>query len=116
MERRWTNCFLHEYDIIRLLTHSPTPHLLHPSVQRVLGNESDAFWCFSQYVRRIGSDFTAEGMKEKLETLRRLLTALDVALIQHLQARQADDLLACHRWLHLGFKREFPLEQSIKIL
>ena len=79
-------------------------------------SECDTFWCFSQYVRRIGSDFTAEGMKERLESLRRLLTALDVALIRHLESREADDLLACHRWLHLGFKREFTHEQGIKIL
>ena len=55
-------------------------------------------------------------MKAKLETLRDLLTSLDVALIRHLEARDADDLLACHRWLHLGFKREFPDGESVKIL
>lgn len=83
--------------------------------QRVLRSESDTFWCFSHYVRRIGSDFSAVGMKSKLETLRSLLNCLDVALIRHLESRDADDLVACHRWLHLGFKREFDLEESIKI-
>jgi len=83
--------------------------------QRVLNAESDIYWCFSQYICRIGFDFSPEGMKDKLETLRLLLASLDVALLTHLESCNAGGLFFCHRWLLLGFKREFNYAEAIRI-
>lgn len=84
-------------------------------LSRVLDSESDAYWCFTYYILRVGFDFTSSGMLQKLDTLKNLLATLDVALVRHFEACGVDDMMFCHRWLILGFKREFNFEDGIRV-
>ncbi|XP_014666251.1 PREDICTED: TBC1 domain family member 25-like isoform X2 [Priapulus caudatus] len=81
----------------------------------VLDSEVEAFWCFTWYIEEIQLDFIAEGMVRKLSLLRQLLEKLDPDLYNYLGICGVDDLTFCHRWLILGFKREFGFEDGVKL-
>lgn len=65
--------------------------------------------------RRHAADFMAKGMMDKLDSLRALLPFVDADLFQHLVKIDADDMVFCHRWLLLSFKREFSFEDAIML-
>lgn len=72
----------------------------------VMDHEADAYHCFASYMSTIQSDFMASGMLRKLVVLTELLRYLDGDLHRHFEEIEAGDLVFCHRWLLLSFKRE----------
>ncbi|KAL4221329.1 hypothetical protein ACF0H5_019590 [Mactra antiquata] len=81
----------------------------------VFDSEVEAFWCFNNYLEKIKNDFLEEGMIKKIELVRQLLLEMDPILLQHLEKHDLGDLLFCHRWLLLGFKREFSFMDSVQL-
>ncbi|XP_061190874.1 uncharacterized protein LOC133198990 [Saccostrea echinata] len=80
----------------------------------VFDSEVEAYWCFRNYLQKIQHEFTEEGMVSKIELVVLLLQEMDPALLEHLKANDLGDLLFCHRWLLLGFKREFSFMESLR--
>ncbi|KAK6958795.1 TBC1 domain family member 17 [Biomphalaria glabrata] len=80
----------------------------------VMGSEVQTFWCFKTYMETIGNDFMEEGMTHKIDLVRMLLQEMDPALLKHLDIIDLGNLFFCHRWLLLGFKREFSYEDSLR--
>ncbi|XP_075151998.1 TBC1 domain family member 16-like isoform X2 [Haematobia irritans] len=73
-------------------------------------NESETFWCFAGLMQR--SLFvctpTDSDIERNLKYLRELLRIMLPRFFSHLQQHcDAIELLFCHRWLLLCFKREF---------
>ncbi|XP_045161678.2 TBC1 domain family member 15-like [Mercenaria mercenaria] len=81
----------------------------------IFDSEVEAFWCFHNYLDKIKNDFLEEGMIKKIELVRKLLLEMDPLLLEHLQRHDLGDLLFCHRWLLLGFKREFSFMDSLRV-
>lgn len=81
----------------------------------VFDSEVEAYWCFHNYLEKIQAEFTEEGMMKKLSEVRKLLLEMDVELLEHLEKQEMGDLLFCHRWLLLGFKREFEFMDSLRV-
>uniref|UniRef100_T1JM70 Rab-GAP TBC domain-containing protein n=1 Tax=Strigamia maritima TaxID=126957 RepID=T1JM70_STRMM len=81
----------------------------------VLDSESEAYWCFSNYVEHIQIDFLEKGMINKLELLRHLLREVDADLYTYLNGCQVQDLAFCHRWLLLCFLRDFDFENGLRL-
>ncbi|KAH9509641.1 hypothetical protein Btru_044088 [Bulinus truncatus] len=80
----------------------------------VMGSEVETFWCFRTYMETIGDDFMEEGMTHKIDLVKMLLQEMDPALLKHLDTIDLGNLFFCHRWLLLGFKREFNYEDSLR--
>ncbi|XP_071138931.1 uncharacterized protein [Mytilus edulis] len=80
----------------------------------VFDSEVETYWCFSHYMSKIQQDFTEEGMVRKIELVVELLEEMDLELLQHLRQHDMGDLMFCHRWLLLGFKREMPFPDSLR--
>ncbi|PIK61193.1 putative TBC1 domain family member 17 [Apostichopus japonicus] len=81
----------------------------------VLNNEVEAYWCFTNYLEKITNEFLEHGMLKKLESVQKLLQEIDPFLSQHLAICDVGDLMFCHRWLLLSFKREFVFEECIEL-
>ncbi|XP_071950681.1 TBC1 domain family member 15-like [Antedon mediterranea] len=79
----------------------------------VLQDEVEAYWCFTLYLENVYTDFLESGMTRKLDLLRDLLTEIDLELMQHLDSLEVGDLMFCHRWLLLSFKREFKFDDAV---
>ncbi|XP_059149748.1 uncharacterized protein LOC131936713 isoform X6 [Physella acuta] len=80
----------------------------------VLRSEVEAYWCFKNYMETIWNDFMEEGMTYKIDLVRMLLQEMDPALLAHLETLDLGNLFFCHRWLLLGFKREFNYNDSLR--
>ncbi|XP_064595953.1 TBC1 domain family member 15-like [Liolophura sinensis] len=80
----------------------------------VFNSEVEAYWCFTKYMISVKNDFDEEGMVQKIDLVRKLLEQFDNSLISHLESHDLGDLLFCHRWLLLGFKREFNFDDSLR--
>ncbi|KAK3599780.1 hypothetical protein CHS0354_037266 [Potamilus streckersoni] len=81
----------------------------------VFDSEVESYWCFHHYLDRIQKDFTETGMVSKIELVRKLLQEMDPDLLDYLNHHNLADLLFCHRWLLLGFKREFDFMDSLRL-
>lgn len=79
----------------------------------VLGSETEAYWCFVNYMETVKRDFLDDGMLHKVEQVRVLLKRLDEHLYNHFQSQGMGDILFVHRWLVLSFKREFPYGDAL---
>lgn len=79
----------------------------------VMDDEADAYSCFCGYMNAIRQEFAADGMVLQLTQLSQLLALTDAELGAHLIAIEAGDLVFCHRWLLLSFKREFSFLDSL---
>ncbi|KAK7788661.1 hypothetical protein R5R35_013084 [Gryllus longicercus] len=81
-------------------------------------NESDAFWCFVGLMQKaiFVCTPTDNDMDRNLNYLRELIHLMVPDFYAHLQ-RHADamELLFCHRWILLCFKREFPEPVALKM-
>lgn len=77
-------------------------------------SEVEAYWCFTKYMENIQKDFTEEGMLRKVHLVRQLLTELDPDLYKYLAHCDMGDLMVCHRWLLLTFKREFNFQDALR--
>eukprot|EP00730_Choanoeca_flexa_P013429 TRINITY_DN5311_c9_g1_i1.p1 TRINITY_DN5311_c9_g1~~TRINITY_DN5311_c9_g1_i1.p1 ORF type:complete len:402 (+),score=100.44 TRINITY_DN5311_c9_g1_i1:1489-2694(+) len=84
-------------------------------ILNVMDHEADAYWCFATYLDTIQADFMAKGMVSKIVRLKKLVTFMEEDLMQHLIAVDAGEMIYCHRWLLLGFKREFVWEDSLRL-
>lgn len=81
----------------------------------VMDNETEAYWCLTIFLEKVVDDFLETGMIKKLESLKSLLEEMDQPLLNHLERCDMGDLMFCHRWLLLCFKREFEFSQCLRI-
>ncbi|XP_020621447.1 TBC1 domain family member 16-like [Orbicella faveolata] len=87
-------------------------------VLAIVQDEVDAFWCFVGLME--GSVFVTspkdDVMDRQLTYVRELLRMLEAPFYAHLLLQDDNmDMLFCHRWLLLSFKREFFNEEVLKI-
>ncbi|XP_063231993.1 TBC1 domain family member 16 [Bacillus rossius redtenbacheri] len=81
-------------------------------------DESDAFWCFVGLMQKaiFVCTPTDNDMDKNLSYLRELIRLMVPDFHQHLQMHtDAMELLFCHRWILLCFKREFPEAVALKM-
>ncbi|XP_039082283.1 TBC1 domain family member 16 isoform X2 [Hyaena hyaena] len=92
--------------------------LVAPILAEVL-DESDTFWCFVGLMQNtiFVSSPRDEDMEKQLLYLRELLRLTHLRFYRHLVSLGEDGLqmLFCHRWLLLCFKREFPEAEALRI-
>ncbi|NWT61821.1 TBC16 protein, partial [Erythrocercus mccallii] len=92
--------------------------LVAPLLAEVL-DESDTFWCFVGLMQNtiFISSPRDEDMEKQLLYLRELLRLMHPRFHQHLCALGEDGLqmLFCHRWILLCFKREFPEVEALRM-
>ncbi|XP_039937860.1 TBC1 domain family member 16 isoform X1 [Hirundo rustica] len=92
--------------------------LVAPLLAEVL-DESDTFWCFVGLMQNtiFISSPRDEDMEKQLLYLRELLRLMHPRFHQHLCALGEDGLqmLFCHRWILLCFKREFPEAEALRM-
>ncbi|XP_047454236.1 TBC1 domain family member 15 isoform X2 [Mugil cephalus] len=81
----------------------------------VLDSEVDTFWSFSCYMEKFSKDFRADGLHRKIELEAALLKELDPLLYGHLVRDSMESLTFCHRWLLLGFQREFEHSDALRL-
>nr|XP_020444518.1 TBC1 domain family member 15-like [Monopterus albus] len=81
----------------------------------VLHSEADTFWSFSCYMEKFSKDFRADGLHRKLELEAALLKELDPQLYAHLSTDSMESFTFCHRWLLLGFQREFEHSDALHL-
>uniref|UniRef100_A0A4W3K4M2 TBC1 domain family, member 16 n=1 Tax=Callorhinchus milii TaxID=7868 RepID=A0A4W3K4M2_CALMI len=82
-------------------------------------DESDTFWCFVGLMQNtiFISSPRDDDMERQLLYLRELLRLMHARFYQHLVSLGEDGLqmLFCHRWILLCFKREFPEAEALRI-
>ncbi|XP_069685314.1 TBC1 domain family member 16 isoform X2 [Periplaneta americana] len=81
-------------------------------------NESDAFWCFVGLMQKaiFVCTPTDNDMDKNLSYLRELIRLMVPHFYAHLESHaDAMELLFCHRWILLCFKREFPEAQALRM-
>ncbi|XP_057270195.1 TBC1 domain family member 16 isoform X3 [Pezoporus wallicus] len=92
--------------------------LVAPLLAEVL-DESDTFWCFVGLMQNtiFISSPRDEDMEKQLMYLRELLRLMHPRFYQHLWSLGEDGLqmLFCHRWILLCFKREFPDVEALRM-
>uniref|UniRef100_A0A8B9G7U6 TBC1 domain family member 16 n=1 Tax=Amazona collaria TaxID=241587 RepID=A0A8B9G7U6_9PSIT len=92
--------------------------LVAPLLAEVL-DESDTFWCFVGLMQNtiFISSPRDEDMEKQLMYLRELLRLMHPRFYQHLSSLGEDGLqmLFCHRWILLCFKREFPDAEALRM-
>ncbi|NXG52176.1 TBC16 protein, partial [Psilopogon haemacephalus] len=92
--------------------------LVAPLLTEVL-DESDTFWCFVGLMQNtiFVSSPRDEDMEKQLMYLRELLRLMHPRFYQHLSSLGEDGLqmLFCHRWILLCFKREFPDAEALRM-
>lgn len=81
----------------------------------VLDSEVDTFWSFSCYMEKFSKDFRADGLHRKIELEAALLKELDPQLYCHLITDSMESFTFCHRWLLLGFQREFEHSEALRL-
>ncbi|XP_072373479.1 TBC1 domain family member 15 isoform X2 [Scyliorhinus torazame] len=87
----------------------------------VLDSEVDAYWCSTFYFEKMSFDFKEEGLIRKIilhvcpGLEEELLKELDSQLHAHLLRDGMNGLTFCHRWLLLGFQREFEHSDAIRL-
>ncbi|XP_030387327.1 TBC1 domain family member 25 [Scaptodrosophila lebanonensis] len=83
-----------------------------------MNDEAQAYICFCAIMARVGGNFMLDGiaMTQKFTHLTEALSFYDPEFWDYLKSQQADDLLFCYRWLLLELKREFPFEDSLRML
>ncbi|NXD68937.1 TBC16 protein, partial [Eolophus roseicapillus] len=92
--------------------------LVAPLLAEVL-DESDTFWCFVGLMQNtiFISSPRDEDMEKQLMYLRELLRLMHPRFYQHLSSLGEDGLqmLFCHRWILLCFKREFADAEALRM-
>ncbi|XP_014011994.1 TBC1 domain family member 15 [Salmo salar] len=81
----------------------------------VLDSEVDTYWSFSCYMEKFSKDFRADGLHRKIELEAALLKELDPQLHTHLITDSMESFTFCHRWLLLGFQREFEHCDALRL-
>lgn len=92
--------------------------LVAPLLTEVL-DESDTFWCFVGLMQNtiFISSPCDEDMEKQLMYLRELLRLMHLRFYKHLLSLGEDGLqiLFCHRWILLCFKREFSDSEALRM-
>lgn len=92
--------------------------LVAPLLTEVL-DESDTFWCFVGLMQNtiFISSPCDEDMEKQLMYLRELLRLMHLRFYKHLLSLGEDGLqiLFCHRWILLCFKREFSDSEALRL-
>ncbi|NXF84105.1 TBC16 protein, partial [Sclerurus mexicanus] len=92
--------------------------LVAPLLAEIL-DESDTFWCFVGLMQNtiFISSPRDEDMEKQLMYLRELLRLMHPRFYLHLSSLGEDGLqmLFCHRWILLCFKREFPEAEALRM-
>ncbi|XP_072260064.1 TBC1 domain family member 16 isoform X2 [Pyxicephalus adspersus] len=92
--------------------------LVAPLLAEIL-DESDTYWCFVGLMQNtiFISSPCDEDMEKQLMYLRELLRLVYPRFYQHLLSLGEDGLqmLFCHRWILLCFKREFPDSEALRM-
>ncbi|XP_073673539.1 uncharacterized protein [Garra rufa] len=81
----------------------------------VLDSEVDTYWSFCCYMEKFSKDFCADGLYRKMELEAALLKELDPQLHSHLVTENMEKITFCHRWLLLGFQREFEHSDALRL-
>ncbi|XP_051921456.1 TBC1 domain family member 15 [Hippocampus zosterae] len=81
----------------------------------VMDCEVDSFWSFSCYMEKFAKDFREDGLHRKIELEAALLKELDPQLHVHLVTDSMESFTFCHRWLLLGFQREFEHSDALRL-
>ncbi|XP_033208036.1 TBC1 domain family member 25 isoform X2 [Belonocnema kinseyi] len=81
-------------------------------------DEAQAYICLCALMRRLKDNFMLDGiaMTTKFAHLSEGLQHYDPEFYAYLKSHQADDLLFCYRWLLLEMKREFALDDALRML
>lgn len=81
------------------------------------GDEATTFWTFVALMRRWGENYVADqsGMRRELLLLQRLVAELCPQLYAYLRDLDALHLFFCFRWILVCFKREFPLNDVLRL-
>lgn len=81
-------------------------------------DEAQAYICLCALMKRLKDNFMLDGiaMTTKFTHLAEGLQYYDPEFYAYLKTHQADDLLFCYRWLLLEMKREFALEDALRML
>ena len=81
------------------------------------GDEATTFWTFVALMRRWGENYVADqsGMRRELLLLQRLVAELCPQLYVYLRDLDALHLFFCFRWILVCFKREFPLDDVLRL-
>lgn len=84
----------------------------------IMRDEAQAYICLCALMRRLKDNFMLDGiaMTTKFTHLAEGLQRYDPDFYAYLKSHQADDLLFCYRWLLLEMKREFALEDALRML
>ena len=84
----------------------------------VLKDEALAYWCFCGLIKRCISNFNvlSDEITTKIGLLSSLLAECDKDLWQYLRKVGAEQLLFVYRWLLIECKREFPFNDSLRVL
>lgn len=81
----------------------------------VFHNEVDSYWGFVEYMEHKKNDFAEDVMIKKVGIVRELVQEMDPELYEFFEETECRDYLFCHRWLLLSFKREFEMEDSLRV-
>lgn len=83
----------------------------------VTRNESDAFWCFNEFMERNKGNFDRDQaeMKKQLSLLTDLIRMMNLDLYLHFEKLNCLHLFFCFRWLLIIFKREFDFIDCMRI-
>lgn len=81
------------------------------------GDESATFWTFVALMRRWGDKYVADqsGMRRELLLLQKLVAELCPQLYGYLRDLDALHLFFCFRWILVCFKREFSLDDVLRL-
>ncbi|XP_044008685.1 TBC1 domain family member 25 isoform X2 [Aphidius gifuensis] len=81
-------------------------------------DEAQAYICLCALMCRLKDNFMLDGisMTKKFTHLAEGLQYYDPDFYYYLKSHQADDLLFCYRWLLLEMKREFALDDALRML
>ncbi|GAB4832834.1 hypothetical protein Ancab_006849 [Ancistrocladus abbreviatus] len=83
----------------------------------VMEDESEAFWCFSALMERLGPNFNRDqnGMHTQLFAISKLVELVDRPLQNYFQQHDCLNYFFCFRWILIQFKREFEYQETMRL-
>ncbi|GAB2300302.1 hypothetical protein Dimus_034338 [Dionaea muscipula] len=83
----------------------------------VMKDDSEAFWCFSALMERLGPNFNRDqnGMHSQLFAISKLVEILDGPLHNYFKQNDCLNYFFCFRWILIQFKRELKYEDTMRL-
>lgn len=83
----------------------------------IMGDESEAFWCFASLMESMEGNFHRDqnGMHSQLLEVARLVEAVDPELHAYFAKIDALNYFFCFRWILIIFKREFAYPEMMRL-